>query len=30
MTRPNINLGFAVELTDGKGLIVPVVKHAEA
>ena len=29
VTRPNINLGFAVELTDGKGLIVPVVKHAE-
>ena len=24
-----VNLGFAVELTDGKGLIVPVVKHAE-
>jgi pyruvate dehydrogenase E2 component (dihydrolipoamide acetyltransferase) len=29
VTRPWINLGFAVELTDGKGLIVPVVKHAE-
>ncbi len=29
VTRPNINLGFAVELADGKGLIVPVVKHAE-
>ncbi len=29
VTRPYINLGFAVELTDGKGLIVPVVKHAE-
>ncbi|HET7856689.1 MAG TPA: dihydrolipoamide acetyltransferase family protein [Gaiellaceae bacterium] len=29
VTRPNVNLGFAVELTDGKGLIVPVVKHAE-
>jgi pyruvate dehydrogenase E2 component (dihydrolipoamide acetyltransferase) len=29
VTRPNINLGFAVELADGKGLIVPVVKHTE-
>jgi len=29
VTRPWINLGFAVELTDGKGLIVPVVKHSE-
>jgi 2-oxoglutarate dehydrogenase E2 component (dihydrolipoamide succinyltransferase) len=29
VTRPYINLGFAVELADGKGLIVPVVKHAE-
>ena len=29
VTRPNINLGFAVELADGKGLIVPVVKNAE-
>ena len=29
VTRPWVNLGFAVELTDGKGLIVPVVKHAE-
>jgi len=29
VTRPYVNLGFAVELTDGKGLIVPVVKHAE-
>ena len=29
VTRNFINLGFAVELTDGKGLIVPVVKHAE-
>jgi 2-oxoglutarate dehydrogenase E2 component (dihydrolipoamide succinyltransferase) len=29
VTRNYINLGFAVELTDGKGLIVPVVKHAE-
>ena len=30
VTRNFINLGFAVELADGKGLIVPVVKHAEA
>jgi pyruvate dehydrogenase E2 component (dihydrolipoamide acetyltransferase) len=29
VTRPNVNLGFAVELADGKGLIVPVVKQAE-
>ena len=29
VTRPYVNLGFAVELTDGKGLIVPVVKNAE-
>ncbi len=29
VTRPYVNLGFAVELVDGKGLIVPVVKHAE-
>jgi 2-oxoglutarate dehydrogenase E2 component (dihydrolipoamide succinyltransferase) len=29
VTRPYINLGFAVELADGKGLIVPVVKNAE-
>jgi pyruvate dehydrogenase E2 component (dihydrolipoamide acetyltransferase) len=29
VTRPNVNLGFAVELADGKGLIVPVVKNAE-
>jgi pyruvate dehydrogenase E2 component (dihydrolipoamide acetyltransferase) len=29
VTRPHVNLGFAVELADGKGLIVPVVKHAE-
>jgi pyruvate dehydrogenase E2 component (dihydrolipoamide acetyltransferase) len=29
VTRPYVNLGFAVELADGKGLIVPVVKHAE-
>jgi 2-oxoglutarate dehydrogenase E2 component (dihydrolipoamide succinyltransferase) len=30
VTRNFVNLGFAVELTDGKGLIVPVVKHAES
>jgi 2-oxoglutarate dehydrogenase E2 component (dihydrolipoamide succinyltransferase) len=29
VTRNYVNLGFAVELRDGKGLIVPVVKHAE-
>ncbi len=29
ITRNYANLGFAVELADGKGLIVPVVKHAE-
>jgi pyruvate dehydrogenase E2 component (dihydrolipoamide acetyltransferase) len=29
VTRNYINLGFAVELADGKGLIVPVVKNAE-
>jgi pyruvate dehydrogenase E2 component (dihydrolipoamide acetyltransferase) len=29
VTRKHVNLGFAVELADGKGLIVPVVKHAE-
>ncbi|HKI24148.1 MAG TPA: dihydrolipoamide acetyltransferase family protein [Gaiellaceae bacterium] len=29
ITRNFVNLGFAVELADGKGLIVPVVKHAE-
>jgi pyruvate dehydrogenase E2 component (dihydrolipoyllysine-residue acetyltransferase) len=29
VTRPYVNLGFAVELADGKGLIVPVLKHAE-
>ena len=28
-TRNYVNLGFAVELEDGKGLIVPVVKNAE-
>jgi pyruvate dehydrogenase E2 component (dihydrolipoamide acetyltransferase) len=29
-TRNFVNLGFAVELADGKGLIVPVVKNAES
>jgi len=29
VTRSSINLGFAVELTDGKGLIVPVLKNSE-
>jgi 2-oxoglutarate dehydrogenase E2 component (dihydrolipoamide succinyltransferase) len=29
ITRNFVNLGFAVELADGKGLIVPVVKNAE-
>jgi 2-oxoglutarate dehydrogenase E2 component (dihydrolipoamide succinyltransferase) len=29
VTRPNVNLGFAVELAEGKGLIVPVVKNSE-
>jgi len=29
VTRPFVNIGFAVELADGKGLIVPVVKNAE-
>jgi 2-oxoglutarate dehydrogenase E2 component (dihydrolipoamide succinyltransferase) len=29
VTRNYVNLGFAVELQDGKGLIVPVVKNAE-
>jgi pyruvate dehydrogenase E2 component (dihydrolipoamide acetyltransferase) len=29
VTRTYVNLGFAVELADGKGLIVPVVRHAE-
>jgi 2-oxoglutarate dehydrogenase E2 component (dihydrolipoamide succinyltransferase) len=29
ITRSYVNLGFAVELADGKGLIVPVVKYAE-
>jgi 2-oxoglutarate dehydrogenase E2 component (dihydrolipoamide succinyltransferase) len=30
VTRNYVNLGFAVELAEGKGLIVPVVKHAES
>ena len=29
VTHSFINLGFAVELADGKGLIVPVLKNAE-
>lgn len=29
VTRNYVNLGFAVELADAKGLIVPVVKHTE-
>jgi 2-oxoglutarate dehydrogenase E2 component (dihydrolipoamide succinyltransferase) len=29
VTRNYVNIGFAVELADGKGLIVPVLKHAE-
>ncbi len=29
VTRNYVNIGFAVELEDGKGLIVPVVKHTE-
>ncbi len=29
VTRSHVNLGFAVALDGGKGLIVPVVKHAE-
>jgi pyruvate dehydrogenase E2 component (dihydrolipoyllysine-residue acetyltransferase) len=29
VTRTYVNLGFAVELADGKGLIVPNVKNAE-
>ena len=29
VTRNFVNLGFAVELEEGKGLIVPVVKNAE-
>jgi pyruvate dehydrogenase E2 component (dihydrolipoamide acetyltransferase) len=29
VTRSYVNLGIAVELADGKGLIVPVIKNAE-
>jgi len=29
VTRSFVNIGFAVELQDGKGLIVPVVRNAE-
>jgi pyruvate dehydrogenase E2 component (dihydrolipoamide acetyltransferase) len=29
VTRNYVNLGFAVEMAEGKGLIVPVVKNAE-
>src|SRR5206468_8002806 len=29
VTRNYVYLGFAVELTDGKGLIVPVIRNAE-
>jgi 2-oxoglutarate dehydrogenase E2 component (dihydrolipoamide succinyltransferase) len=29
VARPYVNLGIAVELADGKGLIVPVIKNAE-
>jgi 2-oxoglutarate dehydrogenase E2 component (dihydrolipoamide succinyltransferase) len=29
VTRNFVNLGFAVELADGKGLIVPIVKNTE-
>jgi pyruvate dehydrogenase E2 component (dihydrolipoamide acetyltransferase) len=29
VTRNFVNLGFAVELADGKGLIVPVIRNAE-
>jgi pyruvate dehydrogenase E2 component (dihydrolipoamide acetyltransferase) len=29
VTRSYVNLGFAVELADGKGLLVPVLKNAE-
>ena len=29
VTRQYVNLGFAVELADGKGLIVPVIRNAE-
>jgi pyruvate dehydrogenase E2 component (dihydrolipoamide acetyltransferase) len=29
VTHPYVNLGIAVELADGKGLIVPVIRNAE-
>ena len=29
VTRPFVNLGIAVSLEDGKGLIVPVIKNAQ-
>jgi 2-oxoglutarate dehydrogenase E2 component (dihydrolipoamide succinyltransferase) len=29
VTRPNVNLGIAVALDDGKGLIVPVIRNAQ-
>ena len=29
VTRPNINLGIAVALEEGKGLIVPVIRNAQ-
>ena len=29
VTRKHVNLGIAVELADGKGLIVPVIKNAQ-
>ena len=29
VTRPNINVGIAVALDDGKGLIVPVIRNAQ-
>ena len=29
VTRPNVNVGIAVALDDGKGLIVPVIRNAQ-
>jgi 2-oxoglutarate dehydrogenase E2 component (dihydrolipoamide succinyltransferase) len=29
VTRPHVNLGIAVALADGKGLIVPVIRNAQ-
>ena len=29
MTRANVNLGIAVALEDGKGLIVPVIRNSQ-